>query len=74
MNSTAKSSPHLFHIPVMGTGFSIDTPLKVAKFGISSAISLADDSLLEQMRKFHSDRLGLPYIEISDREQDFRAR
>lgn len=22
-------SPHTFHIPVMGTGFTIDTPLKV---------------------------------------------
>ena len=27
---------HTFHIPVMGTGYTIDTPLKVAHFGISS--------------------------------------
>jgi len=31
--------PHSFHIPVMGTGFTIDTPLKVARYGISSVIS-----------------------------------
>jgi hypothetical protein len=30
---------HAFHIPVLGLGFSIDTPLKVARYGISSVIS-----------------------------------
>ena len=34
---------HTFHIPVMGTGFTIDTPIKVAKYGISSVVSLVDD-------------------------------
>ncbi len=34
----------------MGTGFTIDTPIKVAKYGISSVISLVDDVLIEQMR------------------------
>lgn len=70
-NST--KSPHLFHIPVMGTGFSIDTPLKVAKYGISSAVSLVDDVLIEQMRKFHSEKLGLPYVEIPKSDEDARA-
>ena len=41
--------PHSFHIPVMGTGFTIDTPLKVARYGISSVISLVDDVLIEQV-------------------------
>ena len=36
---------HRFHIPVMGTGFTIDTPLKVARYGISSVVSLVDDVL-----------------------------
>lgn len=57
----------------MGTGFSIDTPLKVAKYGISSVISLVDDVLIEQMRKFHSQKLGLQYKEITNRDEDFRA-
>lgn len=73
MNISEQKSPHNFHIPVMGTGFSIDTPLKVAKYGISSAISLGDDVLLEQMRKFHCQRLGLQYLEIPDRDEDARA-
>jgi len=57
----------------MGTGFSIDTPLKVAKYGISSVISLVDDVLIEQMRKFHSQRLGLQYVEITKSDKDRRA-
>jgi hypothetical protein len=67
-------SEHTFHIPVMGTGFTIDTPLCVAKYGISSVISLVDDVLIEQMRKFHCLREGEPYEEISSRDEDARAR
>ena len=67
-------SEHTFHIPVMGTGFTIDTPLHVAKYGISSVISLVDDVLIEQMRKFHCHREGEPYEEISSRDEDARAR
>ncbi|MCK5803731.1 MAG: hypothetical protein KAI66_12900, partial [Lentisphaeria bacterium] len=66
--------PHSFHIPVMGTGFTIDTPLRVAKYGVSSVISLVDDVLMEQMRKFHCERLGEPYEPIADRDEDARAR
>jgi hypothetical protein len=65
---------HSFHIPVMGTGFTIDTPLRVAKFGISSAMSLVDDILIEQMRKFHCEKEGEEYIKIGDRDDDSRAR
>ena len=68
------SSPHTFHIPVMGTAFSIDTPLRVARYGISSVISLVDDVLAEQMRRFHCDRLNLPFEAIGDGEEDGRAR
>ena len=31
----------------VGTGFTIDTPLKVARYGISSVVSLVDDVLIE---------------------------
>jgi hypothetical protein len=34
----------------MGTGFTIDAPLRVARYGIDSAMSLVDDVLVEQMR------------------------
>ncbi len=65
---------HSFHIPVMGIGYTIDTPIKVAQYGISSVISLVDDMLIEKMREFHSLKLGLPFQEISDKIDDFRAK
>jgi hypothetical protein len=58
----------------MGTGFTVDTPLRVAKYGISSVISIVDDVLIEQMRKFHSENQGIPYEPIGNREEDARAR
>ena len=73
MNFSTRERPHLFHIPVMGTGWSIDTPLRVAKYGISSAISLVDDVLIEQMRRFHCKKHGLQYVEIPDSDEDTRA-
>ncbi|MCZ7646157.1 MAG: hypothetical protein M5U26_12860 [Planctomycetota bacterium] len=66
--------PHTFHIPVMGTGFTIDTPLKVARWGIASVVSLVDDTLIEQMREFHTKRIGECFIPIDGGEWDARAR
>jgi hypothetical protein len=66
--------PHTFHIPVMGTGFTIDTPLKVARYGISSVISLVDDVLIEQARKYHCDRYGEPFEPIRAGEDDARSK
>ena len=71
--TSGPKSAHTLHIPVMGTGYTIDTPLRVAKFGISSVISLVDDVLIEQMRKFHCEKAGEPYEEITDRDDDPRA-
>ncbi|MDO6811092.1 hypothetical protein Q4603_20895 [Zobellia galactanivorans] len=65
---------HSFHIPVMGIGFTIDSPLKVSQFGIDSVISLVDDVLLEKLRKMYSGKHGLPYKEITDNQNDFRAK
>ena len=69
----ARESEHTFHIPVMGTGFSIDTPLWVAPYGISSVISLVDDVLIEQVRKYHATREGLPFTAITNEHPDPRA-
>ncbi|MFD2512507.1 hypothetical protein ACFSRY_01400 [Pontibacter locisalis] len=68
------NTPHTFHIPVMGLAFSVDSPLKVARFGISSVVSLSDDSLLEQMRAYYSQQYFLPYQPITAKEEDYRAR
>ncbi len=73
-NVSEQSYHHKFHIPVMGTGFTIDTPLRVAKYGISSVISIGDDHLMEQMREFHAKENNLSYEPIGEKEDDSRAR
>ncbi|ADY50961.1 hypothetical protein Pedsa_0379 [Pseudopedobacter saltans DSM 12145] len=65
---------HTFHIPVLGLAFSVDTPLKVAKYGISSVASIVDDQLVERMRKYHLEKNGKVYQEISLKEPDFRSK
>lgn len=65
---------HSFHIPVLGLGYSIDTPVKVARFGISSVISIVDDELIERMRKYHLAQNDLIYTPITKAETDFRAK
>ncbi|NNL16377.1 MAG: hypothetical protein HKO81_07030 [Flavobacteriaceae bacterium] len=65
---------HSFHIPVMGIGYTIDTPLKVSHLGMDSVISLVDDILLEKLRKMYSEKFELPYKEITDKINDFRAK
>ena len=68
------SKAHSFHIPVMGIGYTIDSPLKVAQYGIDSVISLVDDILLEKLRKVYAEKFELPYQEISNKIEDFRAK
>ncbi|WBL44370.1 hypothetical protein PBT90_06685 [Algoriphagus halophytocola] len=67
-------SPHTFHIPVMGLGYTVDTPLKVAKFGISSVVSIMDDHLLEDMRRIYSRKFVKAFTPIPETEEDFRAK
>jgi hypothetical protein len=58
----------------MGTGHSVDTPIRVAPFGISSVISLVDDLLLERIRSHYCKKFGLPYEKIPRLEEDGRAK
>ncbi|MGW8121462.1 hypothetical protein ACV07N_02295 [Roseivirga echinicomitans] len=70
----SETRTHTFHIPVMGIGFTIDTPLKVAPYGIDSVISIGDDILIEKMRKMYCEKYGLEYEEITDKVEDSRAK
>lgn len=70
--STKKNS-HTFHIPVMGLAYTIDSPIRVAQYGISSVVSITDDDLIEKMRAFYSAKFSIPYQEISQKFQDYRA-
>lgn len=74
MNTTQDSRAHTFHIPVLGLAFSIDTPIRVARYGISSVISIVDDILIEQMRKHYCSLHGAPYTPISPKDDDHRAQ
>lgn len=65
---------HSFHIPVMGIGFTLDTPLKIAQYGINSVVSLVDDELMEKLRKSYSQSFKKNYTEISDKISDYRAK
>ncbi len=67
------TNTHTFHIPVMGIGFTIDSPFKVSRFGIDSVISLVDDILLEKMRKMYCQKFKIPFDEITEKMEDFRA-
>lgn len=58
----------------MGLGYTIDTPLKVARFGISSVVSIIEDELIEQMREIYCRREGQEYIPIKANEPDARAK
>ena len=58
----------------MGIGFTVDTPVKVAQYGISSVLSAGDDMLLERLREFYSSKLNLPFTPIDKNEFDKRAK
>ena len=65
---------HTFQIPVMGTGHSADTPLRIAPFGITSVVSTVDDILLEKLRRYYSKEFNLPQFKIPVSEEDGRAK
>lgn len=69
----AKIPLHTFHIPVMGLAYTIDSPIRVAQYGISSVVALADDDLIEKMRNFYSTKFNIPYEEITQKFHDYRA-
>ena len=71
MNNNSK---HSFHIPIMGLGFTIDTPVKVAQYGISSVISIIDDVLIEKMREIYSEKFEIPFKPIPQKSEDARAK
>ncbi len=69
-----KAPIHQFHIPVMGLGFTIDSPFKIAHFGINSAVSVMEDDLLEKMRAHYTLLFNKPYTFIDKSQTDSRAK
>ncbi|WP_348823426.1 hypothetical protein [Flavobacterium aestuarii] len=70
---TTKKPLHTFHIPVMGLAYTIDSPIRVAQYGISSVVSIIDDDLIEKMNAFYSEKFKIPYQEITEKIHDYRA-
>lgn len=58
----------------MGTGHSLDTPIRLAHFGISSVVSLVDDLLMERVRKYYCEKHNYPYERISGRHDEGRPQ
>jgi len=65
---------HTFHIPVLGLGYSVDTPLKVARYGIASTMSIVDDDLIERIREYQSRENNEPFAAIPKTAEDCRAK
>jgi len=65
-------NPHKFHIPVIGLAFTIDSPVKVAQYGISSVISIMEDRLIEMMRKHYYPSINKPWFPIASKEDNCR--
>lgn len=58
----------------MGIAFTIDSPIRVSQYGISSVVSLVDDDLIEKMNKYYSEKFNLYYEQISNKIEDYRAK
>jgi hypothetical protein len=69
-----KKPLHNFHIPVMGLAYTIDSPIRVAQYGISSVVSIIDDEIIEKMKNFYNKKFNLNYSSISNKIDDYRAK
>jgi hypothetical protein len=58
----------------MGLAYTVDSPIKVARYGIDSVISIIEDKLIELMRQHYYKQLKRPFTPIMPTEEDFRAK
>jgi len=58
----------------MGLAFTIDSPVKVARYGIHSVVSIVEDHLVEMMRSHYYPSINEPYLPITIHEEDYRAK
>ncbi|WP_196887875.1 hypothetical protein [Aureivirga sp. CE67] len=68
-----RKETHNFYIPVMGLAYTIDSPIKVAHYGISSVMSIVDDVLVEQMNEHYAKKYSLPFQKYSSKDIYARA-
>lgn len=58
----------------MGLGYTIDSPIKVGKYGITSVVSIIEDHLVEQMREVICRDENIEYEKITNKDTDRRAK
>jgi len=58
----------------MGLAYTIDSPIKVAQFGIASVMSIVEDRLIEMMRAHYYPTINKAYHPIGTHEDDYRAK
>lgn len=58
----------------MGLAYTIDSPVKVARFGIASVVSIMEDRLVEMMRSHYCPSINQTYHPITTKEEDYRAK
>lgn len=58
----------------MGTGHSIDTPIRVAHLGISSVMSIVDDILIEKICKYYAQKYSIEVEEVSKKDLYARSK
>ena len=58
----------------MGLAFTIDSPVKVAQYGISSVISIMEDRLIEMMRKHYYTYVNESYYPITTKDENYREK
>ena len=68
-----KTKPFNFHIPVMGLAYTIDSPIKIAKYGIDTVVSIVDDVLIDQMHEFYASKFKLPFTKYTNKDVLSRA-
>ncbi len=65
---------HSFHIPVMGTGFTIDSAIRVGVFGIATVMPLQDHALAESVRKHYCQEHGYVFEAVPAKRTRRRRR
>lgn len=58
----------------MGLAYTIDSPVKVARFGIASTVSIVESRLIEIMRRHYYPVVNREYYPITTHDEDFRAK
>ncbi len=58
----------------MGIGFTVDSALKVARYGINSVMSLSGQALQEELREYYSKKFDISYKKITNKEDDYKAK